>query len=582
MKKLTALLSVLLALCLLCSSTVFAQTAESFEPQTAVLDVDSVELSDLAEKDDYVLTDGNVPVLIVAHHTEVPGAATALKGETDNGYYTAEFAMPDTTKKVFLTGLTRDNVAEIEAAVTAGYSEGEDFELVDLGFIDTEKTYDEDDDDELCWAAATANILAYTGWGAQAGFEDEDDLFELLISNFENKGGSTYYGLEWFFDGMDDPYISYGSSTFPRVVNYPNSGAYLPDYTFDTFTDTIKLEELGAAGFAELLRQLRAGRGAELGLDLYKNGSYSNGHAVTCWGMVTDTEYPEDDKAHYDSILITDSDTGELDSERRNARDVMDVNTLTPYDDDNFDTYCFDIGGGYTAFISDSVTLMPYSADAQKETSGDATRNRRTDPDIVLSKISVSTDSEDKESEMKVIPSGSPVYFDPYFPNESDVDYSGAFKINYTLTDSRGAVIVSSSLNFGNTSLPCHYDIYLPNPQRLSTGLSAGIYTLTVEANPSHSVAEAYWFNNTRTVTFAVGDAYVLGDVDDDDDVSSVDSALILRNCAGFSVGLDSRASVRGDVNSDGDMDVVDSTYIQRYLSDMTVTFPINSAVLYS
>ena len=222
------------------------------------------------------------------------------------------------------------------------------------------------------------------------------------------------------------------------------------------------------------------------------------------------------------------------------------------------------------------------SADAPKETSNNATRNRRTNPDIVLRKISVSTSSTDKESEMKVIPANTSIYFTPYYPNWSDADYSGAFKVDYKLTNSQGTVVASSTLNFGSTTIYCHYDYFLSTPRRLSTGLSAGIYTLTVEANPSHSVAEAYWFNNTRSVTFAVGDAYVLGDVDDDDDVNSVDSALILRSSAGFAVELDSRASVRGDVNTDGDMNIIDATYVQRHLAEIATPCSIESVLLYS
>jgi hypothetical protein len=41
----------------------------------------------------------------------------AYDGTMMNGFYTADFVMPDTGYNVFLTGLTKNNVARIKQAI---------------------------------------------------------------------------------------------------------------------------------------------------------------------------------------------------------------------------------------------------------------------------------------------------------------------------------------------------------------------------------------------------------------------------------------------------------------------------------
>jgi len=580
MKKLTALLSVLIVICLLCSTVVFAQTAET-ESETAVLDVDSVVLSDLAARDSYVLTDENVPVMVVEHHTEVMGATAALNSAADNGYYTAEFCIPGATKKVFLTGLTRDNVAEIEAAIIASYAEGEDFDLTDLGFIDTEKTSTEDADDDMCWAAAASNILAYTGWGALGGFENVDDIFELFINEFEADGGSTYYGVEWFFDGMDEGAL-FPESGFPRVVNYPDSGAFIADYTFDTVTQSYKFDSDGVTMLCELLRQLKSGRGVELGLNLYYSDGESGGHAVTCWGFVTDTRYGVDDAAYYDSVFITDSDSDKNFEERRDAPDVMDMDALTFNPETG--RYSFEIIEDYcTAFLDNAVTLKPYSDDVPKETSSAATRNRTTHPDALIDNVILSTSAvTEDDTGMSTFPTGSDIYYNVKFRNSSDKSYNGNLTINLKITNSQGIAVGSIRLPFGNQQFTRKSILSFADNEPLAENLAAGIYTITAEINPEHTVAEAYYFNNTFTSTFAVGNAYIIGDVDDDQSVSTIDVTLILRKTVKRPVDLDESADIRGDINDDGYMNVIDATYIQRHLAEINIPYQIECAALYS
>ena len=48
---------------------------------------------------------------------------------------------------------------------------------------------------KMCWAAAAANLLTWTGWAA-----DEDDVFDIFRAHFEDKPGFVYEALEHYFD----------------------------------------------------------------------------------------------------------------------------------------------------------------------------------------------------------------------------------------------------------------------------------------------------------------------------------------------------------------------------------------------
>jgi hypothetical protein len=59
-------------------------------------------------------------------------------------------------------------------------------------FADADKT--EVGDLNMCWAAAAANLLVWTGWAA-----DEDDIFDIFKANFEDTPGYVYDALSYYF-----------------------------------------------------------------------------------------------------------------------------------------------------------------------------------------------------------------------------------------------------------------------------------------------------------------------------------------------------------------------------------------------
>ena len=342
MKKLIAVfLCMLIAVNALTATVVFAQEAPAEGTVITIEEADTV-----SDTDSYVLTDDGEPVLKVVRVKEF-GATAALSDSVANEYYTAEFMIPESNYSVFLTGLTQDNVGEIRQAIIDSYVEGEDFALTNLGFIDAEKTGEKDGDDNLCWAASTSNLLTYTGWAAQAGFDSADDLFEAFIDAFEDKGGNVKFATGWFING-----VSASSLSQPRE----DTGKYLPQYNYTDLVEEFDMTQNCAGQLATVYDRLKNGSGVSLSLNIYGTEGYEGAHAVTCWGFVTDARYPKTSKQFYKSIFTTDSDSHKYyvtdGKDRRDADDVMSLFALEPVDQEGTDTYRFDITEKQTALIS--------------------------------------------------------------------------------------------------------------------------------------------------------------------------------------------------------------------------------------
>ena len=71
------------------------------------------------------------------------------------------------------------------------------WEEFENAFTDADKTGQ--GDDNMCWAAVAANMITWSGWAA-----DEDDVFEIFKSHFENKPGYLYNAINYYFDEYID------------------------------------------------------------------------------------------------------------------------------------------------------------------------------------------------------------------------------------------------------------------------------------------------------------------------------------------------------------------------------------------
>lgn len=568
------------------------------------IEVDVAEAEDVPVDGSFTLTDDGEPVLEVKHQNEL-AVTGAFDGTMMNGFYTADFVMPDTGYNVFLTGLTQDNVEQIKQAIIDNYVEGKLFEMKNLGFIDVEKTWYGGDDSQMCVAAAASNMLVGSGWAAQAGFTNSDDLFERFVDAFPNQGTAENTVISWFFSGVAENW-EYDS---------PGFGGYFPQY--DCF-DMIKGYDFDEETEA-IYNRLREGYTAELSLELYRfeNHGWFGAHAVTLWGFVTDPSYPADSKEHYKYIFVTDSDSN-LPKKGKDRRTAPDVMSMIPIEYKNL----YKEGWGYwygdppvcDVRISVAYVLKPYSPDIPFETSPDATLDKSTSPDAAIYDLKLTDEPKDYErfdeldheevisdpnfwsddydpcvkhywdfKEPKTeFSNDATIYFCPYLRNQSAVDYFNqeeGISTRLTVTDAQEEVVLQksyalpSSIRIPTTNYYSGYLFYSFKAQ-----LPPGDYTATVEVNPNHTVPEALYFNNTKSVDFKVVGPQLLGDADEDGKITILDVTQIQRVLAG-SKNPTASLKKRGDVDQNGDLDVVDATLLQRWLLGLDQELTIGKKV---
>ena len=153
------------------------------------------------------------------------------------------------------------------------------------GWFDAEKDNVNTEDDLLCWAAAAANILAWSGWDGDGSFADEDAIFDKLDAEDPiDAGGWMNYAWQFWFDGSQLG-GHFGGST--------HTGYYTPaEYTANYFSG---MDTSNAMTMSEDL--LSRDYGVAFGI--FGAGM---GHAITLWGI------DKDDQGNYLGVWVTDSD----------------------------------------------------------------------------------------------------------------------------------------------------------------------------------------------------------------------------------------------------------------------------------
>ena len=551
------------------STAVVAQETPDAEQ---VIEIDVLDADTVPDADSYTIVDDGEPLLEVKHIKEL-GVTAALEN-TASEYYTADFVLPDSGYQVYLTGLTQDNVDEIRQAIIEGYTEGADFDLKNLGFIDAEKTWENDGDENLCWAASTANLLTYTGWAAQAGFGSTDDLFEEMIRSFSDKGGNVDNAISWFLNGS-----TWSKGAQPTA----GTGAYLPQYSYSDLVRVIDLYKNCAENMETVYDRLHSGYGASLTLYIYNSAVFESTHAVTLWGFVTDPNYPKTSEEFYKSLFITDSDSDKYSvqggKDRRDADDVMSLYALEAFHQDAINTYQFRISDRQIARIAEAITVIPFSDAVPHETSEDATLDPAHYPDIVIDPFILTNDENDDNNTLTTFLPNTEIYYQPFMMNIGRVDYIGTLLLNVKVTDSQGKVVYERSFPY-NRDYTIN-SLYSAVFNKADFALPVGDYVITASFNMNHNTQEAYYYNNTRSVHFKVREQYLLGDADGDGEVATLDATRIQRILARLDKDEDGKISLRGDVNENGTMDLMDVTFLKRYFARMTVLYPIGESRFY-
>ena len=600
MKKLKAAVCVLLALLTLPPIAAVAAEAEpaALDGVYAVLTLEDGEIitdeapdaEEMSEIESYELFIAEQSVLSVEQVSGLSDAPAQIRS-----YYSADFTIPGTTYDVFLTGLTPDNIESVQRAMINSFAKGKTFNLTDLDFIDAEKTYSNDADDQLCWAASASDMLEFTGWASKAGFDNEDEVFEAYIAAHENDGSNQAKAMAWFFNGSAGGDNTGGSGA--EIIDYPNSGGYLKDYAYEQFSGHNYVEG-GTYDMDMIVDLLRSGCGVGLAIMIYKKRLLSyraqGAHAITVWGAVTDSSRPSTDPARYLSLFITDSDSYESKSTNRyNASNVINVFPLvydtraSRYDMSSNIGYtpdgcwCFDYDSSNRAVMLYHVYLYPYSDSCEVETYPDATRDKANYPDLSL----LETYLYDKGSLMTsdLFETGTDVCFKCLAVNAADVSYKGAMYIYFTITDSSGEKVYSQGFNYNSATVK-RPGSQFSTKQLTAEGLADGDYTINYTINhvPAyyHPVQEAYYYNNVKSIDFKVRDSYLCGDINSNGSVDIMDATQIQRYLAGYDDEPDVRTAERGDSNRSG-LDIMDATAIRRWLADLDTASPIGAKKLY-
>jgi len=203
--------------------------------------------------------------------------------------------------------------------------------------LDAEKSSANTEDDQMCWAAAAANVLVSTGWG-NIYSTSEDSIFGYYQDHWTDEGGLPEFGWEWWFSGTNSSagWAGWSQVDVPGGTFYP--GEVFTDYYARTADDNLALSAVDD--------YLHAGDGVTLGL--YGPG----GHAITVWG------YDYDDiSGDYLGVWVTDSDDDKYDETPENELKYYDV----LYDTDQW--YLQDFYGSDDWYIGEVMALgqMPAS-----------------------------------------------------------------------------------------------------------------------------------------------------------------------------------------------------------------------------
>ena len=568
MKKLIAIM-----ICILLVSGAIVPTAVAAEeaPEAEqIIDVDTIDADTVPDSDNYQIVDDGETLLEVTH-VQAPGLTAALNDTITNGYYTADFMLPESNYHVFLTGLTQNNIDMIRQKIISSYKDGADFKVENLDFIDAEKTWFDDGDENLCWAAAASNVLTYTGWAAQAGFNSTDDVFEAFISAFNDDAGNVEYATGWFIDGVSAP-----GGAQPAA----GTGRYLPQYQYTDLVNTLKMVEGGIENIKTAYDRLKNGYGVTLSTDIYGRQGYEGGHSVTCWGFVTDIRYPDNSPQYYKSVFITDSDSDKYwiheGMDRRDADNVMGMFTLMPELQQQIETYRFHITNQQTALITEVVTVAPFSEDIPHETSPDATMNSMTTPDIVIDPFILTDDANNDDGTKTVFAPGTKIYFHPYMVNIANMGFRGRLSLRIRVYNEQGTEVYSRNFSASSGSINPSSGLAFAKTA-ISADLPVGDYTITATFNVNHDVVEAYFFNNSKSINFKIRERYQIGDADGDGSITTVDTTMMQRVLAKF-VMEDNTDLIkeRSDVTGDGRLDLMDVTCVQRYLAHSDIPYAVD------
>lgn len=435
-----------------------------------------------------------------------PDAAVMSGGApTCTGFYKTTFSIDD-TREIFLTGLTESTLEQVQTELTASALEDRYFSLTNVDFIDAEKEFTDvaegeiASDANLCWAAASSNMLRFSGWGSEAGFRTEDDLFESFISAFTDAGGSYTYGLDWFFNGY---YAMQGNDGWAQLRAPGESGKYLSEYPADSLYQTYEISN-HIDNLRPVLDALERDCAVGISIGNYLSSFRIGGHAITLWGYLHDTSASPYSKEAYPAIFISDSDSDKYDGAlRRQAPNRLRVMMMDGmFDGFGADSWELDYPSTFPWRLESVTVLEPYRAELEQDASG--THNKNISADFSVQDLYVRASTfDDLELGIDTIPANQSFKIGGIALNNSAVNLSSAGLQIVTTITQNGQTVWEKTSQRSVSRFPANAYVKL---SETCNSLAAGSYEATVRVTAS-GISEAYLLNNTRSISFTVSAA---------------------------------------------------------------------------
>ena len=435
-----------------------------------------------------------------------PDAAVMSGGApTCTGFYKTTFSIDD-TREIFLTGLTESTLEQVQTELTASALEDRYFSLTNVDFIDAEKEFTDvaegeiASDANLCWAAASSNMLRFSGWGSEAGFRTEDDLFESFISAFTDAGGSYTYGLDWFFNGY---YAMQGNDGWAQLRAPGESGKYLSEYPADSLYQTYEISN-HIDNLRPVLDALERDCAVGISIGNYLSSFRIGGHAITLWGYLHDTSASPYSKEAYPAIFISDSDSDKYDGAlRRQAPNRLRVMMMDGmFDGFGADSWELDYPSTFPWRIESFTVLEPYRAELEQDASG--THNKNTSADFSVQDLYVRASTfDDLELGIDTIPANQSFKIGGIALNNSAVNLSSARLQIVTTITQNGQTVWEKTSQRPISRFQANAYVKL---SETCNSLAAGSYEATIRVTAS-GISEAYLLNNTRSISFTVSAA---------------------------------------------------------------------------
>ena len=435
-----------------------------------------------------------------------PDAAVMSGGApTCTGFYKTTFSIGD-TREIFLTGLTESTLEQVQTELTASALEDRYFSLTNVDFIDAEKEFTDvaegeiASDANLCWAAASSNMLRFSGWGSEAGFRTEDDLFESFISAFTDAGGSYTYGLDWFFNGY---YAMQGNDGWAQLRAPGESGKYLSEYPADSLYQTYEISN-HIDNLRPVLDALERDCAVGISIGNYLSSFRIGGHAITLWGYLHDTSASPYSKEAYPAIFISDSDSDKYDGAlRRQAPNRLRVMMMDGmFDGFGADSWELDYPSTFPWRLESFTVLEPYRAELEQDASG--THNKNTSADFSVQDLYVRASTfDDLELGIDTIPANQSFKIGGIALNNSAVNLSSASLQIVTTITQNGQTVWEKTSQRSVSRFSANAYVKL---SETCNSLAAGSYEATIRVTAS-GISEAYLLNNTRSISFTVSAA---------------------------------------------------------------------------